>query len=218
MCTGHHNTVIPELNDAIEREGEWVGFPVHSQTAVVGSQFSKHLQQSGGETAPRQTVDVLSVVYRVDRNTEGEGKHTHMSLCPSSLSSRWPQRQSRWMPVNPITLCALLPKGAFSFSSRSLKIHSAKACQLSVLEPGSNTDLITHICRNTYVPRSVCRDYINRTSTNVHSLDSVAAICLSTSTGPCVWLSGLWCTLRNPFRKQCWGRCGEEPVNFFHSM
>lgn len=86
MCTVHHNTIIPELNDATEREGECVGFPVRSQTAVVGSQFSKHLQQSGGETTPMQTMDVLSVVHQLSQDTEAERKHTHVSLSLMFLS------------------------------------------------------------------------------------------------------------------------------------
>lgn len=184
MCTVHHNTIIPELNDATEREGEWVGFPVHSQTALVGSQFSKHLQQSGGETTPRKTKDVLSVVYQLSQNTEEERKHTRTSLSLISLSEHWPQWQSRWTLVNPITLCALLPQGAFCISSPSLKIHRAKAWQLSVHKPRPNTDLITH----THGLRSVCTDYIIHTSTICATpILRLPSVCLHWLSHMCGW-------------------------------
>lgn len=74
----HHNAIIPELNDAADRKGGWKGFPVHFQTAVVGSRFSKHLQQSGGETRPRQTMDVLSVYQLPQRKGKKDEEYAHL--------------------------------------------------------------------------------------------------------------------------------------------
>lgn len=60
-----------------------MGFPVCSQTAVVGSELSKHLQLSGGETTPRQRNDVLSVVYQLSEDTDEQRELTCTSLFPN---------------------------------------------------------------------------------------------------------------------------------------
>lgn len=81
-----------------------------------------------------QTMDVLSVVYQPRTQREKESTHTRLSF--SNLSQLTLTAVAEQV-VNPITLCTLLPQGAFGSSSLSLKIHSAKAWQLSVHIPSS---------------------------------------------------------------------------------
>lgn len=189
MCTVRHNTIIPEPNDATEREGEWVGFPVRSQTAVVGSQFSEHLQQSGGETTPMQTMDVLSIN---SPRTQRKKELLFFNLSQLTLSGRAGER--RWTR-SPRAPC--YPRGLFSISSRSLENPTVPKSLAAIW---AHTKLITHT--HTHVQISLKRLH-NSHLCNLQNFYSVAAICVCLHRASHMWRSGLSCTLRNSFRKKC---------------
>ena len=80
---------------------------------MVGSEISKHLPLSGGETTPRQRKDVLSVVYQLSEDTDEQRKHTFTSLFPNLSKLTWNTVGEQVNAVEPDYPVRPAPPGGF---------------------------------------------------------------------------------------------------------